>query len=122
MKIILKIIPLLCVLLSGLFANGEVTKIYAHYEQAKKSQYKAHSHKHRWGRSKNLVIDGFEYQNTQYKYQTLANKVKIIRHNNKNASGNPCGLFAERTSSGAKYNYKPSFPTGCDMAKVWVDV
>ncbi len=118
MKKVIRLIFLASIVLSFAVAKGEVTKVYAHYESATKSSYNKNGHKLKWGRGNNLVIDGFEYQGTHYKYQTMANKVKIIRHDNKNASGNPCGLFAERTSSGATYQYNPSFPTGCDMAKV----
>ena len=119
MKNHLFLTPVLLVLLvSQIFAKGEVTKVYAHYEDAKASQYDADRHTLKWGRSKNLVIDGFEYQGTHYQYQTMANKVQIVRHDNKNATGNPCGLFAEKKRLNTKYKYKPSFPEGCDMAKV----
>jgi len=97
--------------------QGQVTKIYAHLENALSSHYNANGHMHNWGQGKNLVIDGFEFGGIKYAYTTMANRVEIVRSNNSNASGAPCGLFAQKSGT-SQYDLAPTYPEGCDMAKV----
>ncbi|HHH19900.1 MAG TPA: hypothetical protein ENK86_05285, partial [Campylobacterales bacterium] len=102
-----------------LFSKGEVSKIYAHHENAADTTYTANGKKHKWGKGKNLVIDGFEYNGKRYDYVSDSPIVKIRRVNNDASSGEPCGLFAER-KNGDSYKLEPAFPQSsgnCDMAK-----
>jgi len=110
------IFALLFAINSSLYAEGEVTKIYAHYENASKSNYTKDGHTYYWGESKNLVIDAFEYQGHKYEYVSDDAIVKIRRSDNTKATGEPCGLFAAKESD--EYHLQATYPTGCDMAKV----
>jgi len=97
-------------------SDGRVTKIYAHYENATPSSFSANGKTYYWGQGKDLVIDGFEYQGHRYEYVSELPNVVIRRSDNSNASGNPCGLFAEKNTDA--YHLKPTFPKDCDMAKI----
>jgi len=106
-------------LFSFAFSKGEVSKIYAHHENASKTDYKANGKKYKWGEGNNLIIDGFEYNNHRYNYVSDSPIVKIRRVDNTSATGEPCGLFAEKKNSN-NYTLAPSFPQTngkCDMAK-----
>jgi len=96
--------------------DGKVIKVYAHYEDATPSDFTANYFHYFWGVDKNLVIDGFEYNGKRYNYTNSNAIVKIRRSDNSSASGEPCGLFAEKDKDA--YHIKPSYPQGCDMAKV----
>lgn len=101
-------------------AKGEVRDIYAHYEKANKTSYKVRWIKYNWGQGKNLIIDGFKYDGRKYVYKKVAQRVKIVRKDNKNAKGNPCGLFVQYKGYGRGriINLQPDYPKDCDMAKV----
>jgi len=96
--------------------DGKVTKIYAHYEDATSYGYSKNGKIYSWGEGKDLVIDAFEYQGTKYNYFSDNAVVKIRRVDNSEASGEPCGLFAQQYKDSS--HISPSYPKGCDMAKV----
>jgi len=117
---IIKILFLSFIFTLSLFGKGEVSKIFAHKESANNSQYYTNGHQYKWGQGKNLVIDGFEYNGHHYNYVSDSPIIKIRRSDNINASGEPCGLFAERKKNNNNYKLKPTFPNtngNCDMAK-----
>ncbi|MBU1667901.1 LamG domain-containing protein [bacterium] len=116
---LIKILLFVILLFSFAFSKGEVSKIYAHHEDASKTDYYANGKKHKWGEGNNLIIDGFEYNGHRYNYISDSPIVKIRRVDNTSASGEPCGLFAEKKNN--DYKLSPSFPQTdgkCDMAKV----
>jgi hypothetical protein len=117
---LIRLLLLLSLFFTISFSKGEVSKIFAHKESAENTNYYANKHNHKWGSGKNIVIDGFEYNGHRYNYVSDAPIIKIRRADNSNASGEPCGLFAERKNSN-KYKLNPEFPStngNCDMAKV----
>lgn len=116
---------ILSILLFGItstltFAKGEVKEIYAHYEKPMKSSYLVNRKRYKWGSGKNLVIDGFNYNNHKYLYKTMAGRIEIIRKDNRNAQGKPCGIFVQykRNNSKRNYNLSPTYPQDCDMANI----
>ena len=118
--ILIRFLFLLTLLFSLSFSKGEVSKIFAHKEAATSAIYTAKGHQHKWGQGENIVIDAFEYNNHRYNYVSDAPIVKIRRVNNVNATGEPCGLFAEKFN-GNNRQMAASFPNtngNCDMAKV----
>ena len=116
---LIKIFLFVMILFSFAFSKGEVSKIYAHKENASKTEYNAYWHQYKWGEGENLIIDGFEYNGHRYNYVSESPIIKIRRADNTNASGEPCGLFAEKKGNGSnQYQLNPTFPEGCDMAKV----
>ncbi len=114
---IFKIIFILSISIHLSFSRGKVSKIFAHKESANSSSYIANEKTYKWGEGDNIVIDGFEYNGHRYNYISEAPIIKIRRSDNNNSTGEPCGLFAEKNSS-SKYILSPTFPEGCDMAKV----
>jgi len=120
LKNIIKLIFLLLLTVTFGFSKGEVSRIFAHKEAATSTIYTANGHQHKWGGGDNLVIDAFEYNGKKYNYVSDAPLIKIRRVDNANASGEPCGLFAEKFN-GSNYHLAASFPNNngnCDMAKV----
>jgi len=120
MKKILLYFILSTLFVTHIFAKGEVTDIYAHYEDAVSSSYTVDFLKHRWGEGKNLIIDGFDYAGKKYEYTTLAKRVVIRRADNDHANGDTCGLFVQKYNNTwyQKYKYEPTYPSQCDMASV----
>ena len=117
---LIKIILFISLVVSFAFSKGEVSKIYAHNEDAETLTYDIDSTTYQWGKGKNLVIDGFEYNGHQYDYISDAPIIKIQRVDNDQASGEPCGLFAEKHNSQnnqltATFQEKDG---NCDMAKI----
>jgi hypothetical protein len=118
---LIRFLFLLSIAITFSFAKGEVSKIFAHKESASSSSYTKSNQLYKWGRGDNIVIDGFEYNGHRYNYVSLSPTIKIRRANNANASGEPCGIFAEKKGNGNdgnRYKLKPTFPQDCDMAKV----
>ena len=114
-----KTIFILSIFINLSFSKGEVSKIFAHRESAISSSYTANGDgkRYKWGEGDNIVIDGFEYNGRRYNYVSELPIIKIRRSDNNNSTGEPCGLFAEKVNS-SKYILSPTFPEGCDMAKV----
>jgi hypothetical protein len=118
---LIKILFFLSIFFTFSFSKGEVSKIFAHTENAPDTTYTVNGQEYRWGRGKNLVIDGFEYNNHHYNYVSDSPLVKVVRVDNNHASGEPCALFAEKKGNGngvRRYRLEPSLPQGCDMAKI----
>ena len=118
------------------FAKGEVTVVKTSKAKATYSFYTAPnkvdklgsttgSATYEWGLGDNLLIDGFIYNGTEYKYVDSNATVKIRRSDNSKAKGNPCSIFAEVKDETTRKDrqYKPSFPgntlnSTCDMEKI----
>ncbi|NOZ89675.1 MAG: hypothetical protein GXO60_00155 [Epsilonproteobacteria bacterium] len=112
----IRILLLLSLFYSFGFSKGEVSKIFAHRENAISSGYSINGVGYKWGQGQNIVIDGFEYQGHRYNYVSDSPIIKIRRSDNSKATGEPCGLFAEKKDN--QYDLAPTFPQDCDMAAV----
>ena len=110
--------------LSSVCALGQVTHITTESVPATPSEYTAGGVDYYWGLGVDLKIISFDFNNTTYKYENLADKVAVIRVDNAISTGKRCAIFAQVTADESGYNYMASYPydntnTGnCDMAKV----
>lgn len=105
---------------STAYARGEITVITTETEQAIPSTYDIGSQTYLWGQGNDLKIVSFEYNNTTYKYETLADNVVFRRVDNNVSTGNRCAIFAAKSSD---FTYQPSYPSSdgkgnCDLAAV----
>jgi len=114
---LIKLLLFVVVFFNFAFSKGEVSTIYAHYEDASKTNYEVNGTTYQWGEGNNLIIDGFEYNKHRYNYVSESPIIKIRRSDNNNSSGEPCGLFAEKKDKNQS-KLAPTFPEDCDMAKV----
>ncbi len=118
---LIRILIIISIFFSFSFSKGEVSRIFAHKESANNTTYSVNGTKYKWGRGDNLVIDGFEYAGHRYNYVSNSSIIKIRRVDNSYATGEPCGLFAERKGNKGNYTLETDYPQtngSCDMAKV----
>ncbi len=118
---LIRILIIISIFFSFSFSKGEVSRIFAHKESANNTTYSVNGTKYKWGRGDNLVIDGFEYAGHRYNYVSNSSIIKIRRVDNSYATGEPCGLFAERKGNKGNYTLETDYLQtngSCDMAKV----
>ena len=116
---LIKILLFVSLFFTFAFSKGEVSKIFAHKESATAFTYNANGNEYKWGQGENLIIDGFKYNGHRYNYVSDSPIIKIRRVDNSDATGEPCGLFAERIG-GSGYELVADYPQSngnCDMAK-----
>lgn len=109
-------------LMSGelVYADGEVTSVTVGTETATPLQYSAGGTTYTWGVTGNAVLESFEYQGKSFTDLSRAELVKLRRVDLPQATGEPCGVFAENT--GNWNELVPNYPArvggtdNCDMA------
>ncbi len=103
------------------FAAGEISFIETSDQLATPSRYTVNGTTYTWGMGSNQVMDGFTSHSEDYSFATMADRVELVRIDQNESNGNPCGVFVERLGESTdvvKANY-PSDGTdtgNCDMA------
>lgn len=103
-------------------AAGEITSVVTSLKTANPLQYQVAGESYSWGEGDDQIIDGFVYQGHTYRYLRVAAEVRLQRVDRPGlTSGDPCGVFAQRTHNGFQ-SLAPSYPGSlsgngnCDMA------
>lgn len=100
-------------------AAGEVTQIYTGSSAVSPFRYTANGVDYTWGVGENQTIEGFRYQNVDYRYVKASDRVELRRVDQPGvATGERCAMFAERFQTA--FQLRPSFPgtsaNDCDLS------
>ena len=107
---------------SAAWADGEVTSVTVASETSTPLQYELNGTTYTWGIGGNQVLQSFDYAGKTFDYLINADTVRLRRVDLPQASGEPCGVFAENT--GNWNELIPNYPArtdgsgNCDMASM----